>query len=81
MGKNKECRSIGSDGESPGRLMSETEKRIFSLCCVIKLQIAVFESRLRTVLLWFGLRVGGGGGGIPAYCWPGCCWETQGDEV
>ena len=20
-------------------------------------------------------------GSVPAYCWPGCCWETQGDEV
>lgn len=22
-----------------------------------------------------------GGGGVPAYCWPGCCWEMQGDEA
>lgn len=23
----------------------------------------------------------GPGGNNPAYCWPGCCWETQWDEV
>ncbi len=49
MGENKECRSPGSDGESPGRLMSETEKWIFSVYCVILLQIT--ESRPRAVYL------------------------------
>lgn len=65
-GENKEGLSGGSDGESPGRLMSETLFSMTSLYCASLLQNKQIQ------FLFLGL--------VPVYCWPGCCWDTHGEE-